>query len=180
MLGAGMLLAACGGDSGGDSGDASDLADAPVDDGITVTSTAWADNTPIPEKYSCDGDDVSPPLAWEGVPEDAVELAVVVDDPDAGGGPFVHWVLFGIDPSVTGLEEGRLPEGASEAKSAFGKVGWGGPCPPEADDAHGYRFTVYALDEKVTADAGADFGGVLGEIEEAATAKGVLVGTFDH
>lgn len=179
MVGAGLLVAACGSESS-DSGDAADLADSSVDEGLTVSSEAWTEGTPIPVKYSCDGDDVSPPLAWEGVPDDAVELAVVVDDPDAGGGPFVHWVLFGLDPSVTSLDEGQIPDGALEAKTGFGKAGWGGPCPPEADDAHGYRFTVYALDAKVDADDGADFGDVLGDVKDAAIAKGTLVGTFDH
>jgi Raf kinase inhibitor-like YbhB/YbcL family protein len=173
-----LLFISCGGPSG--SGDAEDLADKPLDAVITVTSPAFTDGAPIPTEFSCDGDDVSPPLAWAGVPDDAVELALVVDDPDARNGPYVHWVLFGLDPSVSGLEQGEVLAGARQAKNSAGDAEYKGPCPPGGDDAHHYRFTVYALGEKITVDDGADTGDALKAVDEAATAKGTLTGTFDR
>jgi hypothetical protein len=180
VIGAGLLASACG--SGSSTGPA-DLADASIDEDITVTSSAWADGEDLPVTYTCDGDDVSPPLAWEGVPDDAVELAIVVDDPDAAGEPFVHWAVFGIDPATTSVDEDTVPEGAGQATNSADDntgEGWFGSCPPNEDDAHTYRFSVYALDEKVDADDGDKFGDVLGQIKDAAVAKGVLTASFDH
>jgi len=111
---------------------------------MRLTSTAFADGTDIPRKYSCDGDDVSPPLAWDGVPSDAAALVLVVDDPDASG--FVHWVAF----DIAAAPPGQLAEGASrgaaaprEGTNSFGKVGWSGPCPPSG--THHYRFRLFAI-----------------------------------
>jgi Raf kinase inhibitor-like YbhB/YbcL family protein len=108
-----------------------------------LTSSAFADGGSIPPKYSCADDDTSPPLAWDGVPAEANALVLIVDDPDARG--FVHWVAFDI-PTATG----QLPEGASaddaslrQGKNSFGKVGWGGPCPPSG--THHYRFRLVAV-----------------------------------
>jgi Raf kinase inhibitor-like YbhB/YbcL family protein len=112
---------------------------------MNLTSRAFADGTDIPRKYSCDGGDVSPPLAWAGVPTDAKALVLIVDDPDARG--FVHWVAFDI-PATTA----ELPEGASSSDPAlhqgtnsFGKAGYGGPCPPSG--THHYRFRLLAVRE---------------------------------
>lgn len=179
LLGAGWLLAACGSDPS-IGGEADELAESDVDAAITVSSTAFADGAPVPVQFSCDGDDVSPPLEWEGVPDGAAALALVLDDPDAGGGTYVHWVLYGLEPSLTGLDEGALPDGARQAENADGESAYAGPCPAAEDDAHTYRFTVYALDEAIDADDGSGQAGVLGDIRDAAIAKGVLTGTFDH
>ncbi|HWL65983.1 MAG TPA: YbhB/YbcL family Raf kinase inhibitor-like protein, partial [Actinomycetota bacterium] len=99
----------------------------------------------IPVEYTCEGNDTPPDIEWEG-PVDASEWIVSVTDPDAPGGTFVHWVVYRIPPGETELS-GRLPPGAFEATSSFGNVGYGGPCPPEGDDPHGYVFTVTALSE---------------------------------
>jgi Raf kinase inhibitor-like YbhB/YbcL family protein len=175
---AAVVVASCGEPSG--SGDAEDLADQPLDAVITVTSPAFDDGAPIPPEFSCDGDDVSPPLSWEGVPAGAVELALVVDDPDARNGPYVHWVLFGLDPSSSGLEKDEVPAGARQAKNSAGDAEYKGPCPPGGDDAHTYRFTVYALGEALTVGDGAGTGDALAAVSDAAVAKGTLTGTFDH
>lgn len=105
---------------------------------LVLRSPAFAEGAPIPAAHSCDGDDVAPPLAWTGVPEGTVELAVTVVDPDAPGAPFVHQLLTGIDPVVTGIGEGGVPESAVEVQR------WSGPCPP-AGEVHRYEFTLYAL-----------------------------------
>lgn len=120
---------------------------------LTVTSDAFSPNGTIPGKYTCEGDDVAPALQWSGVPERAKSLALIVDDPDAPdpAAPkrvYVHWVLYDIPPSATGLAEGvtsaQLPRGTREGKNDFGNVGYGGPCPPIG--RHRYFFKLYALD----------------------------------
>jgi Raf kinase inhibitor-like YbhB/YbcL family protein len=175
---AALLFASCKSPAG--SGAAEDLAEQPLDALITVTSPAFAEAAPIPPEFSCDGDDVSPPLSWEGVPDDAVELALVVDDPDARRGTYVHWVLFGLDPSLTALEQGEVPEGARQAENSAGDAEYKGPCPPGGDDAHRYRFTVYALREEISVDDGTGTGDVLAAVSDAAIAKGTLTSTFDR
>jgi Raf kinase inhibitor-like YbhB/YbcL family protein len=173
------LLAACSSGSS-DSGDPDDLAERDVEASITVTSPAFEPDAPIPVEFSCDGDDRSPPLDWQGVPDGAAELALVMDDPDASGGTYVHWVLFRLDPSVTGLEEGTVPPEARQAENGAGDARYMGPCPPEGDDAHTYRITLYALDEPIDADDGADMADVLDATGSAAIAKGTLTATFDR
>lgn len=120
---------------------------------LAIKSTAFAPNGPIPTKYTCEGEDVSPPLEWSGVPERAKSLALIVDDPDAPdpAAPkmvYVHWVLYDLPPSTTGLPEGvttaQLPKGAREGKNDPGKTGYSGPCPPIG--RHRYFFKLYALD----------------------------------
>jgi Raf kinase inhibitor-like YbhB/YbcL family protein len=128
---------------------------------LTLISPAFSAMGPIPTKYTCDGDDISPPLEWTGVPDDAQSLALIVDDPDAPdpAAPkmrYVHWVLYNIPPETRGLPEGAgkatLPEEAREGINDFKKRGYGGPCPPIG--RHRYVFTLYALD-KTFNDAGA-------------------------
>ena len=120
---------------------------------LTIKSSAFAPNGAIPIKYTCEAEDVSPALEWSGVPAGAKSLALIVDDPDAPdpAAPkmvYVHWVLYDIPPSATGLAEGmtsgRLPKGAREAKNDWGRAGYGGPCPPIG--RHRYFFKLYALD----------------------------------
>ncbi len=174
-----LLFASCRSSPSG-SGDAEELAEQPLEALITIRSAAFSEGAPIPPTFSCDGDNVSPPLSWDGVPDDAVELALVVDDPDASGGTYVHWVLFGLGRSLTGLEEGEVPAGARQATNSAGDVGYKGPCPPGGDDPHRYRFTVYALQEEITADDGAGTSDVLAAVSDIAIAKGTLIGTFDR
>jgi Raf kinase inhibitor-like YbhB/YbcL family protein len=114
-------------------------------DRIELTSPAFAPGSSIPRRFTCDGEDASPPLGWDGVPAGARELALLVEDPDAPNGTFVHWTLFAIPPDTTGLREGEVPRGALEGENSFGDRGYGGPCPPEHDEPHRYVFSVYAL-----------------------------------
>jgi Raf kinase inhibitor-like YbhB/YbcL family protein len=166
----GLALAGCGGGK---------AVPAPaVPDRMHVTSPAFADGGTIPKRYSCDGEEVSPPLRWTGVPADARELALVVDDPDAPGGGFVHWVLFKLARDLAGLGENAVPAGAREAKNSAGRSGWSGPCPPPGDAPHHYRFTLYALRSPLSEKDGADADAVLSAIQDAATARGRLVGRF--
>jgi Raf kinase inhibitor-like YbhB/YbcL family protein len=112
---------------------------------FTIESTAFQDGQPIPKRFTCDGANTSPDLMWSGAPDRTGALALIVDDPDARG--FVHWVAY----DMTGSASGGLAEGVSSSPDAppqglndFGKVGYGGPCPPSG--THHYRFTLYALD----------------------------------
>jgi Raf kinase inhibitor-like YbhB/YbcL family protein len=175
---AALLVASCSSSPAG-SGAAEDLAARPVDATITVASPSFAEGAPIPRQFTCDGDDNSPPLSWRGVPADAAELAVVVDDPDARGGTYVHWVLVGLDPSLTELRPGELPAGGRQADNSAGDPRYKGPCPPGGHPHH-YEFTVYALRAPVAATSGAAPGDVLRRVGEAAIAKGTLTGTYQR
>jgi hypothetical protein len=166
----GLALAACGGGN--------DVPAPDVPDRMQVTSPAFADGGTIPKRYSCDGEQISPPLRWSGVPGGARELALVVDDPDAPSGGFVHWVLFKLAPDLTGLSDNEVPAGAREAKNSAGRSDWAGPCPPPGDEPHHYRFTLYALRSPLSDKDGADADAVLSAIKDAATARGQLVGRF--
>lgn len=98
---------------------------------ITITTTAFTDGDKIPRLYTCDDQNVSPPLAWTGVPTSTVSLALIMDDPDAPGGTWVHWVLFNLPGNQTSMEQGKNG-GGIEGKNDFNKLGYGGPCPPAA------------------------------------------------
>lgn len=115
---------------------------------FTLSSPDFGEGQPIPRRYACDGDDASPPLAWSGAPGEAEALALVMDDPDAGG--FVHWVVFDMTASASGsLPTGwsRSPDASPQGTNAFGRVGYGGPCPPSG--THRYDFRLLALGQEL-------------------------------
>ena len=120
---------------------------------LTISSSAFADRAEIPRQYTCDGTDISPPLSWSGVPVQAMSLVLIVDDPDAPdpAAPkmtWVHWVLYNLPPSSTGLPESiassELPEGTQQGTNDWRRTGYGGPCPPIG--RHRYFHKLYALD----------------------------------
>lgn len=116
---------------------------------IELTSPSFKEGEPIPSKYTCDGENVSPALAWKNLPQGTKTLALICDDPDAPVGTWVHWVIFNIPDTMTGLPEAvptnpSLPTGAIQGLSDFRKPGYGGPCPPSG--RHRYFFKLYALD----------------------------------
>ena len=137
---------------------------------IEVTSPAFESGAAIPAKYTCSGDDVAPPLAWQDVPGEAKALAILMDDPDAGG--YTHWAVFNLPPTATGVA------GGVEGENSFGDVGYGGPCPPEGDKPHRYVFAVYALRKELDLEKGAKPDEVRDAIADQAIARGRLVGTF--
>ncbi|GAB1691942.1 YbhB/YbcL family Raf kinase inhibitor-like protein [Krasilnikovia sp. M28-CT-15] len=142
---------------------------------ISVSSSAFTDGGDIPRRHTCDGADVSPPLAFAGLPSGVRELALLVEDPDAPHGTFVHWVAWGIDPARAGLAEGERPPGSGT--NGFGHTGYGGPCPPRGP-AHSYVFTVYALSRPAGARAGASAADLRTAIDGAVLAKGTLTGRY--
>lgn len=139
---------------------------------ITVTSTEFDDGTSIPERYTCRGEGVHPPLAWTGVPSDATSLALVVTDPDAPRGTFVHWVLYDLPARDGGLAEGQVPAVARQADNSGGRPGWYPPCPPSG--THRYLFSVSALREPLT---GARTQDLLDQIAQVSIDRGTLTGT---
>jgi Raf kinase inhibitor-like YbhB/YbcL family protein len=147
-------------------------------DRIRLTSPAFAPNAPIPARFTCDGDGVSPPLEWSGVPEGTRSLALLMEDPDAPDGTFVHWALYGIAPATTGLRQGAVPADAREGENSFGDEGYGGPCPPEGDEAHRYVFTIYALQSNPDLDPGASPAQVRTAVADNAIARGRLTARF--
>ena len=110
---------------------------------MELRSEAFENGGMIPARYTCDGRDISPPLEISGVPDGTVSLALVMDDPDAPGGTFDHWLVWNIPPETARIEEGREPQGV-QGRTDFGRLGYGGPCPPSG--THTYRFKLYALD----------------------------------
>ncbi|MCU0267450.1 MAG: YbhB/YbcL family Raf kinase inhibitor-like protein [Acidimicrobiales bacterium] len=115
---------------------------------FAFATTAFRPGEAVPERYTCDGP--SPDLDWVNVPVGAVELVLVVDDPNADG--FVHWLVTGIPPQPGAVSEGAAPQGGVEQANDTGETGWFGPCPPEGDGPHQYDFTLYALPDPVVAD----------------------------
>lgn len=111
---------------------------------LKLTSTAFQHNEMIPSLYTCDGEDISPPLQIEGVPEEAKSLVLIMDDPDATGGrTWDHWVVFNLQPVTDNIQQGKEPDGVA-GKNSWGRTGYGGPCP--GSGTHRYFFKLYALD----------------------------------
>ena len=118
---------------------------------LQLRSSAFRENELIPKKYTCDGSDVSVPLSWGDPPQGTKSFALIADDPDAPAGTWVHWVLYDLPPDTRELPESssrqeHLENGAKQGKNDFGKIGYGGPCPP-AGPPHRYFLTFYALDQ---------------------------------
>jgi len=148
---------------------------------IKITSKAFAEAGMIPRKHTCDGEDVSPPLAWTGVPHGANSMALINDDPDAPMGTWVHWVLYDLPPSVGGLGEAVPPDkelrnGAKQGRNDFRKIGYGGPCPPSG--THRYYFKIYALDVMLGLPAGATKADLLKAMQGHILAEGQLMGKY--
>jgi Raf kinase inhibitor-like YbhB/YbcL family protein len=157
---------------------------------VTVTSTAFTANQPIPAKYSGDGRDVSPPLTWTRAPAATRELALICDDPDAPMPvPFVHWVIYKIPAATMALPEG-VPQGSTvsgipalagalQGITGFGAAGYNGPAPPPGSPHH-YHFTVYALDAPLAVRAGLDKNALLDAMKGHIIGQGELIGTYQR
>src|SRR5215216_6378892 len=171
LVTAALALAACGG------GDTVEGPAPAAPQRIELTSS-FEPGAVVPANNTCSGKNVSPPLAWSGVPAGARSLALLVEDPDAPGGTFVHWTAYDIDPGAGGLQEGEPPAGAREGENSFGDRGYGGPCPPEGDEPHRYVFVLYALREQLGLDAGAAPDAVRAAIGDRAISRGRLTGRY--
>ena len=123
-----------------------------------LTSTAFTPGEPIPRKYTCDGEDISPPLRWSDPPQDTQSFALIDDDPDAPRGTWVHWVLYNLPAETRALPEAvppdaNLPDGSRHGQNTWPRLGYGGPCPPSG--THRYFFKLYALDAVLDLASGA-------------------------
>lgn len=122
---------------------------------MQLSSSVFAHNGYIPPKYTCDGDDINPPLSFSDIPENTVSLALIMHDPDAQKeGGWTHWLIWNIGPSVSGIDENSVPEGSTEGTSDFDDQSYGGPCP--SSGIHHYNFTLYALDSEIALESSAD------------------------
>ncbi len=119
---------------------------------LSIESSAFVTNTLMPKQYTCDGLNDSPALSWQGAPEGTQSYVLIVDDPDAPHGTWVHWVLFNIPATLSRLEKAaELPSRAISGKNSWGEQGYRGPCPPQG--THRYFFTLYALDSRLTVNS---------------------------
>jgi Raf kinase inhibitor-like YbhB/YbcL family protein len=155
---------------------------------ITIRSTAFEAGRPIPGRHTEDGEDLSPELAWAGIPEGTKELALIVDDPDAPTPePWVHWVIYKIPADLPGLMEGvayaeapAAPDGALQGKNTWGTIGYRGPAPPKGHGTHHYFFKLYALDGTLDVPPGLDKNALLAAMEGKILAQGELIGTYER
>lgn len=150
---------------------------------IKIKSPAFVPGGKIPGKYTCDGMDISPPLAWTSGPGGTKTFALICDDPDAPMGTWVHWVLFNLPADIIELRENVLPErglesGAKQGMNGFRKIGYGGPCPPGG--THRYFFKLYALDTEINLEAGATKSELLKAMEGHILAEGQLMGRYER
>lgn len=150
---------------------------------LLLSSAAFPPNGDIPWQYTCDGADISPPLAWTGVPPGAKSLVVVLNDPDAPGRTFHHWAAYDIAPSAKGLAAGyiagRPAAGLRQARNDFGRLGYGGPCPPKGGGIHHYRFRLLAIDRPTLRLGPApDAAAVIKAAQPYTIASAELVGTY--
>jgi Raf kinase inhibitor-like YbhB/YbcL family protein len=146
--------------------------------GFQLTSSAFAEGGTIPRRHTCDGQDRSPSLSWTAPPTGSRSLALILDDPDAPGGRFIHWLAWGIPPDADGLAEGETAP--LEGRNDFGTVGYRGPCPPRGRGPHRYRFRLHALAEELRLTPGTG----VAELERALTghllAAAELVGSYER
>jgi Raf kinase inhibitor-like YbhB/YbcL family protein len=150
---------------------------------LAIQSSAFPNGGSIPLKYTGDGPDLSPPLSWSGVPPQARELVLIVDDPDAPGrSPFVHWLAYKIPATEAGLDEGaskQPPAGVVQGPNSFGRSGYGGPAPPPGKPHH-YQFHLYALDHPLSVGPSLDKKGLIAAMEGHILSEAVMTGVFQR
>ncbi len=148
---------------------------------LIVSSSAFQAGELIPKKFTCDGEEVSPPIAWSDVPKETKSVALISDDPDAPRGTWVHWVIFNIPPNAKGLPENiqprsTLPDGSRQGMNDSREIGYGGPCPPSG--THRYYFKVYALNTTLTLESGATKAQLLKAMEGHILGEGEVMGRY--
>jgi len=143
---------------------------------MEVTSPAFKNMQPIPAKYTCDGNNISPPIDVSGAPDGAKSLALIVDDPDAPMGTWVHWVVWNLP--VKNMPENKLEFGGIQGMNSFGKLDYGGPCPPNG--RHRYFFKVYALDAKLDLEDGIPKTELEAAMKGHVLAEAQLIGTYER
>jgi Raf kinase inhibitor-like YbhB/YbcL family protein len=150
---------------------------------ISLKSPSFKEGEMIPLRFTCDGEDLSPELAWDSIPEKCQTLAIICDDPDAPMGTWVHWIIYNIPADLAGLEEGIppddiLPNGAKQGNNGWRRIGYGGPCPPGG--THRYFFKIYALDTELDLEPGASKFQLIDAMEDHILAQGQLMGRYSR
>jgi len=150
---------------------------------LSLSSSSFENGAMIPSKYTCDGEDISPPLKWESAPEGTKCFALISDDPDAPAGTWVHWVIYNIPAETNELKENypkdaELPDGTKQGTSDFGRIGYGGPCPPSG--VHRYYFKLYALDIVLDLASGASKADLLKAMENHIIEETQLMGKYSR
>lgn len=148
---------------------------------MDLSSTAFKNGTSIPKQYTCDGPNISIPLQWSGTPEKTKSFALIVDDPDAPRGTWVHWILFNIPAGATALPENikktrTIPNGARQGMNDFREIGYGGPCPPGG--THRYFFRLYALDTELQLEPGSARSDLERDMSGHILSEAELMGTY--
>ncbi len=166
-----LLIASCSGEG--------DVETTPVNLNIQLNSTAFSEGGNIPVEHTCDGANVSPHLWWSGLPSGTRSMAIVVDDPDAPGRTFVHWVLYNIPSNLGEIAPGTPPAAAQQGRNDFGNTGYGGPCPPRGAP-HRYFFKIYALDEMLELEPGLAKEELLDAMDGRILAQGQLMGRYER
>ena len=144
---------------------------------MKITSSAFQEGANIPSKFTCDGENTSPPLQIADIPSEAKSLVLVVDDPDAPSGLFTHWTVWNIPPQTSAVGEGSAPKGV-QGTNDFGKSGYGGPCPPSG--THRYYFKIFALDRELDLPFGAKRGQLDAAMKGHVVAQGELMGRYSR
>jgi hypothetical protein len=149
---------------------------------FTLTSPSFVEGDTIPDRFACTGANLSPELRWSSVPKGTQSFALILDDPDAPGGSWVHWVVYGIPVGVAGLPQGApreptLGNNTLHGANSWGTLEYGGPCPPQGS-THRYVFTLYALDISLESEPGASKSGLITSMEGHILGQAQLTGTF--
>lgn len=145
---------------------------------MDISSSAFENNQVIPVKYTCDGENINPPLTFRNVPTEAKSLVLVVDDPDAPSGAWTHWLVYNLDPTIIEIKENSVPNGALQGMTSFGRSGYGGPCPPSG--THHYYFKLYALDTQIENTSDIDQKNFLTKIENHILDQAELIGLYSR
>lgn len=145
---------------------------------LTIISPDFLSNETIPAKYTCDGADINPPLSFGEIPEKTKSLALIVDDSDAPSGNWNHWIFWNVDPKVTEIAEDSIPSGAVLGTNSFGRLTFGGPCPPKG--VHRYFFKLYALDSMLDLAEGAKKESLEKAIEGHILEEANLIGRYER
>lgn len=145
---------------------------------MKITSQAFEDRQKMPSRYTCNGENINPPLNFSDVPKDAKSLVLIVDDPDAPSGTFVHWLVYNIDPEFRELKENSIPDNGIEGITTFGKKGYGGPCPPSG--THRYFFKLFALDKTLSIADNPDKKTISEKMKDSILAQSELIGLYSQ
>lgn len=143
---------------------------------MILSSPVFLNNEAIPRRYTCDGENISPPLQIRDIPSEAASLALIVHDPDAPHGDFVHWVVWNLPTTTAEIAEGKLPDGAITGTNGFGTTQWGGPCPPNG--THRYIFTLYALDTALDLPSTTTRNDLLTALHDNIVTNSTLIGLY--